>query len=529
MVRALPFRAGVVLLFLRSVYAFQVTFEDPSTTTAPVTATASWQRQSGDPTGITIRVVDISDPSGPQEIQSEPAPDSEGSGTFSVQLTTPGTYALQAGPGSTTIVDSNTITVLPGPDTDSSTSAQSHSTTTKTTSTTSSTSTTSTSLTSSSVITDPNLPQSSVAKIVQHSSSSTTTSADASTSTSSTSSTSRNILPPVSNSSSIPVTLPHSSSVRSTPSITTFPSTSTTISTTTIPAQPSNHISSSTSRKKGPIIGGILGGVIAFILLVLICFFIYRRRLGSNLSTWFNAATRHLSRRSGDVEGFAENKRRWYRINRDGSLNEHSSVLPFARQLTPSSQVGSPVEGTLISQLTSLYAGGPLMAPSHLDSLNGHLYPILDDANSREDDLIPLPAIPSSPPTSTTLLALGPDGEASNYPENNAGSEPLFSTTDTNNVHGAESSSRRSSPPPSFRASVGRPRVPSPPPSFTTSLFVNDRSRPTSSYYDSKSLQARKYGQQDVSSPHPTATSYDDPPPSYASNQEHSRSASQTI
>lgn len=70
--------------------AFLVTLEGASTATAPVTVTGTFQRQTGDPSGITIRVVDISNPGGPSTLVTEDPPESEQSGSFQVALTTPG-------------------------------------------------------------------------------------------------------------------------------------------------------------------------------------------------------------------------------------------------------------------------------------------------------------------------------------------------------------------------------------------------------------------------------------------------------
>ncbi|KAF9066994.1 hypothetical protein BDP27DRAFT_1329567 [Rhodocollybia butyracea] len=110
----LPFLFSITLalLFFDIANGFQVALEGASTTTVPASVTGTFQRESGDPSGITIRVVDISDPSGPRVIQTEDPPDSEQSGSFPITLTTPGVFALQAGPGTSTVVDSDTVTVL---------------------------------------------------------------------------------------------------------------------------------------------------------------------------------------------------------------------------------------------------------------------------------------------------------------------------------------------------------------------------------------------------------------------------------
>ncbi|KAJ3926456.1 MAG: hypothetical protein NXY57DRAFT_723716 [Lentinula lateritia] len=105
----------IIFPLLLPINAFQVTLEGGSNglATAPAVVTGTFLRESGDPAGITIPLIDISDPSGSQVIQTEIPPDSEDSGSFSITLTDPGTYQLAPADGQgNTIGDSNTITVV---------------------------------------------------------------------------------------------------------------------------------------------------------------------------------------------------------------------------------------------------------------------------------------------------------------------------------------------------------------------------------------------------------------------------------
>lgn len=83
---------SIIFPLLLPINAFQVTLEGGSNglATAPAVVTGTFLRESGDPAGITIPLIDISDPSGSQVIQTEIPPDSEDSGSFSITLTDPG-------------------------------------------------------------------------------------------------------------------------------------------------------------------------------------------------------------------------------------------------------------------------------------------------------------------------------------------------------------------------------------------------------------------------------------------------------
>ncbi|KAF5344045.1 hypothetical protein D9757_013886 [Collybiopsis confluens] len=326
------------LLFpLNFVRAFQVTLEGPQTAAAPVSVTATFVRDAGDPTGIKINVVDISDSSGPQVIQSETPPESEESGYFLVQLTVPGTYTLQAG-ASAILVTSNTITVSPG----TSGTPAAHgglltSTVPKSTSTPSSTTTgKSTTLVLTTAVHDISSPGATVSDANNQTTTSITINSfpvlPSQTTLSSPTdlpsapsppslSTSRDAVSSqlTSSTESTNVALPNSFSPTPLRSTVSTPSSSS--ATTSIPpARTGAH----------RIVGAIVG----------VWYLLFRRH--HKFSQVLPLPIRRFTKADGstvDNEYITERKRRWYKLGRPTGESRHSSFLPFARSQIMSATV----------------------------------------------------------------------------------------------------------------------------------------------------------------------------------------------
>ncbi|ESK95011.1 hypothetical protein Moror_14016 [Moniliophthora roreri MCA 2997] len=100
--------------FLLPVLSLKISLSGPSTTTAPASAWANWEREDGDPSITSIGVLDITASGGPKVIRAFQVPEASRSGSFQVDLTSPGTYYLQGlkTDGSLFGSTSNTITVL---------------------------------------------------------------------------------------------------------------------------------------------------------------------------------------------------------------------------------------------------------------------------------------------------------------------------------------------------------------------------------------------------------------------------------
>uniref|UniRef100_A0A0W0F3J7 Uncharacterized protein n=1 Tax=Moniliophthora roreri TaxID=221103 RepID=A0A0W0F3J7_MONRR len=104
--------------FLLPVLSLKISLSGPSTTTAPASAWANWEREDGDPSITSIGVLDITASGGPKVIRAFQVPEASRSGSFQVDLTSPGTYYLQGlkTDGSLFGSTSNTITVLQSTD-----------------------------------------------------------------------------------------------------------------------------------------------------------------------------------------------------------------------------------------------------------------------------------------------------------------------------------------------------------------------------------------------------------------------------
>ncbi|KAE9405831.1 hypothetical protein BT96DRAFT_915796 [Gymnopus androsaceus JB14] len=414
--------------------AFLVTLEGASTATAPVTVTGTFQRQAGDPSGITINVIDISTPSGPTTIQTEDPPNEE-SGSFQVALTTPGSAILGT---------SNAITVLSG-STDTDTDTQSsttttHSTTTQPSSTDSSTSSSDSTAPLSPSSTDPQTSN------ITTSTSTSTSPTDASTSSS-------NSTAPLSPSSIDPRT------------------SATTTSTSTSTSPPSaNDDSGSQSQRTGQVVGGVIGGLVLLILLlVFLCYFFrFRRR---SRSQWLNS----LPGAGGST------RRRWYRISRGASPRE--SILPFTRngdeaegqaEVSTPTDVGENQLGAVVrerSAIAAMLSGGvpPVFTP-HMDAIphvggTSVLLPGYDSARDSGAGSSPMGELPWPPPPSFAASLLKGTGRPSSsiIPSASRGYQ-----TDGDHEIGLDTSSRlrlsaltdmdQDDPPPSYASHSPKPK-----------------------------------------------------------------------
>ncbi|KAJ3814046.1 hypothetical protein F5876DRAFT_73286 [Lentinula aff. lateritia] len=347
--------------------AFQVTLEGGSNglATAPAVVTGTFLRESGDPAGITIPLVNISDPSGPQVIRTEIPPDSEDSGSFSITLTDPGTYQLAPADGQgNTIGDSNAITVV-------SATADSQTTPTQTTAVINPTSASETSVVVQNTVEIITI----TATTARTSESSGTTSSDQHISTSTVHTSPDVVLTRTPGPSFSQIT---SNSTFTGASFTTTPffpfisasdistltiapsvslATTVTFSGISYPTSPATHPNSIRRTRAGRIIGGIFGAIGGIILLVLLYYFARRKpalshslnavkqtishrldAVNQTISNWLHrlysrmksvniGVTRNVSNGRG---GIFSQRSRWYRVS-----GAASSILPFARMHSP--------------------------------------------------------------------------------------------------------------------------------------------------------------------------------------------------
>ncbi|KAH7873303.1 uncharacterized protein C8R40DRAFT_1172937 [Lentinula edodes] len=425
--------------------AFQVTLEGGSNglATAPAVVTGTFLRESGDPAGITIPLVNISDPSGPQVIQTEIPPDSEDSGSFSITLTDPGTYQLAPADGQgNTIGDSNAITVV-------SATADSQTTPTQTTAVVNPTSASETSvvvvqntveiITSASNRITPTTARTSE--------SSGTTSSDEHISTSTTVHTSSDLVltrTPGPSFSQITSTSTFTGASFTTTRFFTFISASgistltapsvsltTTITSSGIsyPTSPATNPSSVRKTRTGRIIGGIFGAIGGIILLALLYYFARRKPAISHslntlkqtishrldavkqtISNWLHrlysrmksvniGVTRNVS--NGRI-GIVSQQNRWYRAS-----GAASSILPFARMHSPTHS------GIEVSEPMAMAYDGMAPMSVHASSVAAATYDVdlghlgMADGNNNDHGIYEGPSLLPSfrrPSDSTTLV-----------------------------------------------------------------------------------------------------------------------------
>ncbi|KAJ3876681.1 hypothetical protein F5051DRAFT_410844 [Lentinula edodes] len=428
--------------------AFQVALEGGSNglATAPAVVTGTFLRESGDPAGITIPLVNINNPSGSQVIQTEIPPDNEDSGSFSITLTDPGTYQLAPADGQgNTIGDSNTITVV-------SATADSQTTATQTTATqtTPSVSPASASETSNVQNTVDIITSTSnriTPTTARTSESPGTTSSDEHISTSTTVHTSSDLVltrTPGSSFSQITSTSTFTGASFTTTQFFTFISASgistltapsvsltTTITSSGIsyPTSPATYPISVRKTRTGRIIGGIFGAIGGIILLALLYYFARRKpaishslnavkqtishRLDAVKQTISNWLHRLYSRMksinfgvtmnvSNSRRGIISQRSRWYRAS-----GAASSILPFARMHSPTHS------GIEVSEPMAMVYDGTAPISVHASSVAAATYDVdlghlgMADGNNNDHGIYEGPSLLPSfrrPSDSTTLV-----------------------------------------------------------------------------------------------------------------------------
>ncbi|KAJ3910755.1 hypothetical protein F5879DRAFT_983681 [Lentinula edodes] len=431
------------------IHAFQVTLEGGSNglATAPAVVTGTFLRESGDPAGITIPLVNINNPSGSQVIQTEIPPDNEDSGSFSITLTDPGTYQLAPADGQgNTIGDSNTITVVSA--TADSQTAPTQTTTTQTTLKVSSASASETSNVQNTVDIVTSTSNRITPTTARTSESPGTTSSDEHISTSTTVHISPDVVltrTPGPSFSQITSTSTFTGASFTTTQTLTFISASdistlatapSVSSTTTItssgisyPTLPATYPSSVRETRTGRIIGGIFGAIGGIILLALLYYFARRKPAISHslnavkqttshrldavkqtISNWLHrlysrmksvniGVTRNVS--NGRI-GIVSQQSRWYRAS-----GAASSILPFARMHSPTHS------GIEVSEPMAMAYDGMAPMSVHAASVAAATYDVdlghlgMADGNNNDHGIYEGPSLLPSfrrPSDSTTLV-----------------------------------------------------------------------------------------------------------------------------